>query len=127
MFQKCQETISIDGLLLSGLNKDGIDLLQSYVDATGDIQTVAIISALSGSSDRADRFNMWIQVYRNLLDSWKLWHIRAKFDAKCTIILHSYKTKQDKYLYFYIYLLYLESQIKLLKFMLDVKYNSLIF
>lgn len=35
---------NLDGLLLTGTNHDGIRLLQRYLDATGDIQSTALIA-----------------------------------------------------------------------------------
>lgn len=36
---------NLDGLLLTGNNQDGIRLLQKYLDATGDVQSTALIAA----------------------------------------------------------------------------------
>jgi hypothetical protein len=42
---------NLDGLTISGLYADCRPILQSFLDRTGDIQTVAIISALTICND----------------------------------------------------------------------------
>lgn len=32
---------NLEGILLTGLTKDGVDLMESYVDHTGDVQTAS--------------------------------------------------------------------------------------
>lgn len=44
MIQTCVELGDLNGLLLTGATQDGIGLLQSYLDWTDDVQTVALIS-----------------------------------------------------------------------------------
>ena len=36
-----KEAGNLEGILLTGLTKDGVDLMESYVDLTGDIQTAS--------------------------------------------------------------------------------------
>lgn len=42
--QKSIEKGDLNGLLLTGESQEGVNILQSYMDATGDIQTVALIA-----------------------------------------------------------------------------------
>ena len=81
--QSCREDGLIEGLILSGLNREGFDILQSYADKTGDIQTAAILSCLvcpvKFSDRRAER---WLETYRELLDSWRLFHHRCQLDIE---------------------------------------------
>lgn len=42
--QKSVEKGDLNGLLLTGESQDGINILQSYMDSTFDIQTVALIA-----------------------------------------------------------------------------------
>lgn len=71
----------IEGLVLTGLTPKGFDIIQAYVDTTGDVQTASILAALvcpgMFKDARADR---WLEAYRNLLDGWKLFHHRCQFD-----------------------------------------------
>lgn len=36
-----KEVGNLEGILLTGLTKDGVDLMESYVDLTGDVQTAS--------------------------------------------------------------------------------------
>ena len=36
-----KEAGNLEGILLTGLTKDGVDLRESYVDRTGDVQTAS--------------------------------------------------------------------------------------
>lgn len=71
----------IDAIIVTGLTKPGLDILQSYVDRTGDVQTAAILASYvcpwKFPDDRAER---WIESYRDLLDGFKLHHHRVAFD-----------------------------------------------
>lgn len=41
------ESGNLDGLMLTGLGAQGIDLIQSYLDRTGDVQTAALLACFS--------------------------------------------------------------------------------
>lgn len=73
----------LEGLILTGITPRGIDLLQSYVDRTSDVQTAALITSFGCprffSDDRVDN---WLQCYRTLLNSWGMFSTRAKFDVE---------------------------------------------
>ena len=51
----------IDGLLLTGLNGQGIDLLERYVDRTGDCQSPALVVSLVSFSQVDHRIETWIE------------------------------------------------------------------
>jgi hypothetical protein len=79
----------IEGLIVTGLTPSGMDILQSYVDRTGDIQTAAILSSYVSPSKFSDpRVDRWLEAYRDLLDGFKLWHHRVKFDVEHGKVLH---------------------------------------
>ncbi|XP_051872722.1 GATOR complex protein MIOS isoform X1 [Pristis pectinata] len=77
-----KEAGNLEGILLTGLTKDGIDLMESYVDRTGDVQTASFCMLQGSPSDvvKDPRVQYWIENYRNLLDAWRFWHKRAEFD-----------------------------------------------
>ncbi|XP_028398723.1 GATOR complex protein MIOS-B-like isoform X2 [Dendronephthya gigantea] len=82
-------TGNLEGMLVTGMTEDGINLLQSYINMTGDIQTVCLLAVNSLSNKlfkESAKVDIWIQTYRDLLDRWGLWHQRAEFD-----IYHSTK------------------------------------
>jgi hypothetical protein len=52
----------IQGLLLTGLSTLAFDLLENYIDRTGDFQTVALIVSMASSKFDSDpRVNHWIE------------------------------------------------------------------
>ncbi|GAA6043670.1 hypothetical protein JCM8097_008599 [Rhodosporidiobolus ruineniae] len=73
----------LEAVVLFGLRNDGLKLLQSYVDRTSDVQTVALAcSFTSPGLIRADlRVQRWVEAYRSLLDTFQLYAARALFDA----------------------------------------------
>lgn len=39
--QDMKDVGNLEGIVLTGLTKDGVDLMESYVDRTGDVQTAS--------------------------------------------------------------------------------------
>ncbi|XP_065666552.1 GATOR2 complex protein MIOS-B isoform X2 [Hydra vulgaris] len=76
-------TGNLEGLLLTGLTSDGLDLLENYINKTSDVQTAVLIVLNTKVIEavRDPRVNNWIENYRDLLDRWRLWHERSHFDA----------------------------------------------
>ncbi|QLQ79068.1 hypothetical protein HG537_0B04160 [Torulaspora globosa] len=76
------ENGELEGLILTGITPSGIDLLQSYVNKTSDVQSAALISIFgSPRYFRDKRVDEWVQTYRVMLNSWQLFSMRAKFDC----------------------------------------------
>lgn len=75
----------LEGLLLTGLTPDGLQLLENYITKTSDVQTAVLIilntKVTEVFKEKDARVNNWIENYRDLLDNWRLWHERAQFDA----------------------------------------------
>ncbi|KAF5385783.1 hypothetical protein D9615_002692 [Tricholomella constricta] len=83
----------IDGIIVPGLSsKAGLDILQGYVDRTGDVQSAAILGSyvcpprhfghVRGISGVERRVGRWVEGYRDLLDGFKLFHHRVGFDIE---------------------------------------------
>ncbi|KAH7888971.1 hypothetical protein F5I97DRAFT_2006108 [Phlebopus sp. FC_14] len=88
----------IEGLIITGLTSSGIDILQSYVDRTGDVQTAAILSSYVCPSKFPDtRAGRWLETYRDLLDGFKLFHHRVSFDIERGQILQEAMQGGDKW------------------------------
>ncbi|VDB83247.1 unnamed protein product [Peniophora sp. CBMAI 1063] len=71
-----------DGILVTGIGGGGrgVELLQAYVDRTGDVQSAALLAASVGG--RVDgRVGRWVESYRDLLDGWRLFYHRVQFDV----------------------------------------------
>ncbi|CAL8337121.1 unnamed protein product [Gadus morhua 'NCC'] len=77
-----KEAGNLEGILLTGLTRDGVDLMESYVDRTGDVQTASFCMLRGSPGDvvKDSRVQGWIENYRHLLDAWRFWHKRAEFD-----------------------------------------------
>jgi len=73
----------LEGLLLTGLTSDGLNLLEKYVTKTSDVQTTSLIIVNTKVTEalRDPRVTGWLESYRDLLDCWRLWHQRAKLDS----------------------------------------------
>jgi len=71
--------------LITGLDKRGIALLQSYVDRHADVQTAALISSriILPNEWALERkiCHEWLESYRLLLNNLQMWHTRAAFDC----------------------------------------------
>lgn len=76
-------TGSLETLALTGLDKEGLQVLQSYVNRTADIQTTALLACYSTAyfPSPEQRATRWVEEYCDVLNAWKMWTIRAKFDV----------------------------------------------
>jgi WD repeat-containing protein mio len=80
----------LTGLIITGLTAQGMEILQKFVDVTGDVQTAAIISSLrvpslishNGKTLTKSVVDRWVETYQDLLDGWKLFHHRCQFDIE---------------------------------------------
>lgn len=71
----------VEGIIVTGLTASGMQLLQNYVDRTGDVQTAAILGAYVHPHQLKDsRVDQWLDAYRDLLDGWKFFHHRCQLD-----------------------------------------------
>lgn len=77
----------LEGIILTGLTPRAVDLLQSYVDKTCDVQTAALIMSYGSPRYFKDkRFKHWTNEYRKLLNCWRFFSLRAKFDVNRTAL-----------------------------------------
>lgn len=76
----------LEGLLLCGNEKEAVQLLQQYVDRTGDVQSASWLSlhCLSADTARSEQVAAWVESYRGLLDQWRLFPVRAELDIALT-------------------------------------------
>ena len=78
----------LTGLIVTGFTAQGIEILQKYLDVTGDVQTAAVISCLrvpslishNGKLLTKSIVDRWVEAYQDLLDGWKFFHHRCQFD-----------------------------------------------
>ena len=72
----------LEGIILTGVTEESTNLLQEFINRKGDVQTAALVAAFgSPRYFTDDRVTYWIESYRQLLNSWRLFHARAKFDV----------------------------------------------
>ena len=93
----CQTSGNIEGLVASGLSKEGIKILQCFVDNQADIQTAALVvsrAIMPPNWTRERRICMeWVESYRTLLNGWQMWTSRAMFDVDRAELLRRMKAK----------------------------------
>lgn len=53
-------------------------MLQSHLDTTGDVQSAALVAL---HAEETPASSQWLEIYRDLLDSWRMWHHRARLDV----------------------------------------------
>ncbi|KAL7273814.1 hypothetical protein RUND412_003305 [Rhizina undulata] len=73
----------VRGIVATGVGEKMVELLQGYVNRTGDVQTAALVAGFVVPRYFEDeRVEYWIESYRGLLNSWRLWHWRCRFDCE---------------------------------------------
>ncbi|PIK53861.1 putative WD repeat-containing protein mio [Apostichopus japonicus] len=91
---------NLAGVLVTGLTKgSGLELLQSYLDHTCDVQSVSCVVLHASELIRDKKVEQWMQIYRRLLDTWRLWHQRAKFDMFLHAIDSRKKVPEQTYVH----------------------------
>ncbi|XP_072401443.1 GATOR2 complex protein MIOS isoform X2 [Diabrotica undecimpunctata] len=89
---------NLDGLLVTGNSSSGLKLLQKYLDNVGDIQSTTLIATRAFHHDLgSESIKNWIENYRNVLNSWKMFHERADFDIMLASYRDSEKPPQQVY------------------------------
>jgi len=98
-FYLCISPPNLEGILISGLNKRGIALIQSFVDAHSDVQTAALVSSrvvLPPTWNKEKMIcNGWLETYRQMLNKWQMWQSRAMFDVGRFELLRKLKDRQQ--------------------------------
>jgi len=88
---RAAERGTVDGMMVPGLaSKVGLDILQNYVDRTGDVQSAAVLGSYVCPPGNAGplgkwgsgRVERWVECYRDLLDGFKMFHCRVGFDIE---------------------------------------------
>lgn len=98
--QRAIEHGDLNGLLLTGESLDGINILQAYMDASFDVQTVALIAINYFRNEHFtdNRIQYWISSYLDYLNSWGLWEKRAELDINIENIRASSRSSRTVYL-----------------------------
>jgi hypothetical protein len=70
----------LEGILLTGLGSQAMDLLQTYITRTNDLQTAVLAASFTNPLYVDDlRWDMWREVYFQQMQSWRAFNERAKF------------------------------------------------
>lgn len=95
--QHCKDTGNVEGIAVTGLDKQGILILQSFVDSTSDVQTAALVTSRvifppDWTTERRVHAE-WLSAYRSLLNRWQMWQSRAMFDVDRADLLRKVKMR----------------------------------
>ncbi|KPM02469.1 hypothetical protein QR98_0008830 [Sarcoptes scabiei] len=76
--------IDLRAILFTGLSDDIFELFCKYVENTSDVQTISLIVlwTLPNEISKKSLVKTWIDTYKQLLDCWRLWNVRAQFDLR---------------------------------------------
>eukprot|EP00818_Percolomonas_sp_WS_P003016 CAMPEP_0117446122 /NCGR_PEP_ID=MMETSP0759-20121206/6162_1 /TAXON_ID=63605 /ORGANISM="Percolomonas cosmopolitus, Strain WS" /LENGTH=881 /DNA_ID=CAMNT_0005238347 /DNA_START=485 /DNA_END=3129 /DNA_ORIENTATION=- len=86
----------LEGILLTGLSKRGLTLMQNFVNNSNDIQTACLaFSHVVPLRFKDDQVEMWLHNYRELLDSWQFWERRAVLDTTLSYFTRSSIQQQN--------------------------------
>jgi WD repeat-containing protein mio len=95
--KRCRDFGDIEGLVITGLSKEGIAIVQAFVDRYADVQTAAlVVSRAILPSDWTNERRVcteWVEAYRGLLNTWQMWQSRAMFDVDRAELLRRIKVK----------------------------------
>ncbi|CAK1354731.1 unnamed protein product [Cercospora beticola] len=70
----------LEGILLTGLGEQSMDLFQTYITKTNDLQTAVLATALTNPQYVDDaRFDMWKETYFMQMQSWRAFSERSRF------------------------------------------------
>ncbi|KZF22216.1 hypothetical protein L228DRAFT_247855 [Xylona heveae TC161] len=75
----------IEGIVLTGLTSQAMDLFQNYIAKYNDVQTAVLAMSYTNPTYVSDwRFWHWREYYRDAINSWKLHIHRVRFDVQST-------------------------------------------
>jgi len=99
LVSECQAKGNIEGLIITGIDKQGIRILQSYVDHKADVQTAALVTSRviipSAWALEKRTTNEWLHSYRDFLNTLQMWQSRAMFDVDRASLLREFKARQE--------------------------------
>lgn len=83
----------LNGVVISGFNQHGMDIMEAFLTNTADIQTVGLLSIFAKSSgSMSTKLNTWLESYKSKLNSLELWNFRAKLEIdECRMLKIPYK------------------------------------
>ena len=91
----------LEGLVITGVEKKGLRILEAFVDQCSDVQTVALVTSRvilpPAWTTEKQLCSEWLDSYRSLLNTWQMWQSRAMFDVDRAELLRKIgrKTAED--------------------------------
>ena len=96
--KQCQADGNVEGLVLTGIDRHGIRILQSFVDNSTDVQTAALVTSRvvlpAAWTHERKIIAEWTEGYRALLNTMQMWQIRAVFDVDRASLQRKHKAKK---------------------------------
>jgi WD repeat-containing protein mio len=96
--EQCKDTGNVEGLTITGVDKHGVQILQSFVERHGDVQSATFVTSRvifpPEWSDERRVCAEWLDIYRALLNTWQMWQSRAMFDVDRAELLRKIKSRQ---------------------------------
>lgn len=86
----------VESITLLGLGENGLGVLQRYLDRTSDLQSVALLRSQIAVLDVPETSSVgtsWFRSYRELLNTWRMWHARASLDVALSVHVRSRGTR----------------------------------
>ena len=83
----------LNGIVISGFDSVGIEIMERYLEATDDIQTIGLLS-LTAKSLGHNKLTEWAWLYKAKLNMLELWYYRARLEIDER---KAYKINQDNY------------------------------
>ena len=74
----------IEGIIITGKSEDSIKILQSYLDYSSDIQSVALIGVYLRlfKTPKAEVLDEWLALYKDFINAAALWKTRIMLDKE---------------------------------------------
>ena len=93
----CQRSGDCEGVTITGVEIEGVKILQEYVDKYADVQTAALVTSRvifppDWTYERGICLE-WLDAYRSLLNTWQMWQSRAMLDVDRAELLRKVKSK----------------------------------
>lgn len=80
MIKDAIRTGDIEGIILTGLSEESIDLFQNYIDKSSDLQTAVLVTAFANPRYlENDRWSFWKDAYFENMQSWRTFAERTRF------------------------------------------------
>ncbi|MCJ1274447.1 hypothetical protein MMC21_002243 [Puttea exsequens] len=84
---ECVREGDIEGVVLTGLTEQAVNLFENYIHKSSDLQTAVLAMAFTCPRDFSDaRVDMWHETYRSHLNDWRMFVPRVRFDVQSTTL-----------------------------------------